>query len=403
MKRITYRNAVSPLSDKEAIALEAAIAEFERDPFPLDFEESVLVDLMRQAVRGEGAVTLDDEQHEALKSLCHEATSRTSSPAPAFSDAFQQAAARLLDQVRAAATITCEGCGADNFAGTFRSRYSESEWFLLRKSRRIDGELCELQRSVAILLPDLLNEVNQDDGIRDDDAGNHRVVTDVDAEVACLSCAAPLPLQPDLFCTMDDVTGASAPQSAVQGWLGRLERSDRETHDPLSAGGLVCPVCESGQLELFVERVLVENSAGKQSGTIEFRAASTLEPPHEWSSRLMADSWSVNVSDEEDYPAALGYRVGIGCTSFACWVATGVQELADFPAALLAACALTTVAPHFGWDPDDLLPANLALRIEGDPQKREALLRKARSWIHKLHDHHFDAEMMKEAEEALPF
>lgn len=399
MKRVDYRGLEFLLSPDELAELKSGLEEFDRHPSPLLFSESVLVDFARQAVSRAESVSLDDEDHDALKSLCWNLDSLTDDFAGGVGSGFQKAALRLLRGVRAAATYSCQRCGRDAFEGGFQSRYSESEWFVMGGSVPLASDIDGLEETAASLAAGLVSELNQDDEILDHSAGSHGAVSEVEARVACQACATTQVLSPDLFREIEGHMDNFVPPGAVRSWPGVLSRGDG--HTPRSdAAGCICPICEYGQIQLFAERVLVEHTAGKQSGTTRFSAASTLDPPREWTARLTADSWGSNASSVEEYPAGFGYRLGVGCST-PCWEAKGLQGAVDVPAALLAACAVTMVAPVFGWEPEFRLD-DLTRRFGAGLKRFDVMARAGRYWVQRLpKDAHFSPDMVKEAEELL--
>ena len=145
--------------------------------------------------------------------------------------------------------------------------------------------------------------------------------------------------------------------------------------------GMPCPCCAAGKLKVFGEAVFLDHVAGKQSGKIEFEGARSNDSKRTWESRLEWEGDNGgNFTDDETFPAKMGYRAGVGCSDNGCWQVRGLGHYADIPAAILAAAAFA--AANCSRNDQEVLDlAAIAADLEADDSKRSKLLKGARKWI----------------------
>jgi hypothetical protein len=362
--------------------IRSVVEDFDENAGAHFVSEAVLIDTMKQVLENDMVISLDDEDYEILMSI-HEKMGGDKE-----FEGEGAVIASLINQIAASGRVTCDNCGSDTFSGTFHSWYSETEWCSTRSIEPIHREFANMGDAAEAAWSRLIDGQKADD---DDDWPDYddaaRTATDVKAQVTCTSCGDPLELATELFPQMGGSDYRRPPMSVVAPWspsLKTLEGAwpwpeiENET-DPKE--GIPCSLCREGRIEVFGETVSLRESAGKQSGTIEFKSASTNESPFTWDSRLECEGYDEKVGgDEDDHPAAMGFRAGVGCSSDGCWEARGLKSFTDIPAAFLAANAIASAYRSFsGLELLDLEAT--AKDMETDEARRGPLTKLARSWL----------------------
>ena len=341
--------------------------------------EAVLVATMRQILENDKVVSLDDKDSEILMSVYEKLEGNNEL------DGVAAVIADTLKQIAESGLVTCEGCGGDAFSGTFFSRYSETEWVSNFSSEPICGDPCKIEEAADAAWSTLIDGLNAEEweGCLHEYEDGERIAMMVETQVTCASCGDPIELAAELFpSTPLGMAAPGAPKWVVAPWLPSLEtregcgvqNKDEVDHE----GGIPCPICHAGRIEMIGEAVFLRDSGGKQSGVIEFKGASRNESPLTWGSRLDWEDYNEQgAEDEEQHHAEMGFRAGVTCSTDECWEARGLNSFTDIPSAILAAAALASAYRSFS----DLEPLDLAVIAKGLGADTAGLAVAARTWL----------------------
>ena len=297
--------------------------------------------------------------------------------------------------------LTCSGCGGDSFSGHYDGWYERVQWATEHGARPIRSNPGECEKSARAAWSSLVKKLNADqEWFEPDDEEN----TSVEAEASCVSCGEAIELPSDWFPSSSQARGV--PDDVVRSWtltalfdsstgpvlhMPSADAMHGEARSPDSAegtepdGGMPCPCCSTGKVEVFGEAVFLSSEGGREGGRIKFERASTDDSRWTWESRLECLDAHSRADGTQKIPAKMGFRSGVGCSNDGCWEVRGLSRYADVPAAILAAGALGGV--HHGLLMGALEKecgadlAALAADLEADGSKQTKLVKGALKWI----------------------